>query len=106
MNSIQNQPEVNVGVDVGKSQLDIHLRPLDISFSVTNDKKGIREALSIIEKHSPARVIVEATGRLEQAFILACAKKNSLALLPIHCMSIDSQALLDNGQRRILSRHK
>lgn len=76
MNTRINQPEVNVGVDTGKYQLDIYIRPLDISFSVINDEEGIKEALCEIKKHSPHRIIIEATGRLEHAFILACSKAN------------------------------
>ena len=38
------------------------------------DEKGIKEALKQIKKYTPKRIVIEATGRLEQAFILACAK--------------------------------
>ena len=69
-----NQPEINVGVDTGKHQLDIHIRPLDISFTVTNDEEGIKKAIKEIRKHHPTRIIIEATGRLEHAFIHACSK--------------------------------
>ncbi|MDO6842176.1 transposase, partial [Paraglaciecola chathamensis] len=48
-------------------------RPLDIYFTVSNDEKGIKEAIKIIRKHSPGRIIIEATGRLEMPFIVACA---------------------------------
>jgi len=71
-----NQPEINVGVDTGKYQLDIYIRPLGIFFSVSNDEEGIKEALCEIKKHSPQRIIIEATGRLEHAFIVACSKAN------------------------------
>ena len=74
MNSINNQNEINVGVDTGKTQLDIYIRPLDIYFTVTNDEEGIKEAINEIKKHKVTRVVIEATGRLEQAFIMACAK--------------------------------
>jgi len=33
-------------------------------------------ALSIIKKHHPTRIIIEATGRLEHDFILACSQLN------------------------------
>jgi transposase len=72
----QNICDINVGVDTGKTQLDIHIRPLDISFSVANDASGIKEAIKTINKHKPTRIIIEATGRLEHEFILACSKKN------------------------------
>lgn len=68
-NTLQN---INVGVDTGKSQLDIYIRPLDIYFTVPNSDKGIKEAVKTIAKHHPQRVVIEATGRLKMPFILAC----------------------------------
>lgn len=76
MNSKKNQNEVNVGVDTGKTQLDIYIRPLDIFFSVSNDDSGIKKAINHIKKHKPTRIVIEATGRLEHAFIMACSKAN------------------------------
>lgn len=73
MNTKTNQ-SINIGVDTGKFQLDIYIRPLDIYFTVSNDEKGINEALNEIKKHKPERIIIEATGRLEMPFIMACAK--------------------------------
>ncbi len=75
MNSINNQNEINVGVDTGKTQLDIYIRPLGIYFVVSDDESGIKEAITEIKKHKVTRVVIEATGRLEQAFIIACAKE-------------------------------
>lgn len=74
MNNKNNQNPVTVGVDTGKSQLDIYIRPLDIYFSVNNDEKGVQEAIKQIRKHKPERVVIEATGRLEHLFIIACSK--------------------------------
>jgi transposase len=76
MNSTNNQNEINVGVDTGKTQLDIYIRPLDIYFTVTNDESGIEQAMKALKKHTVTRVVIEATGRLEQPFIMACAKAN------------------------------
>ena len=70
-NTLQN---INVGVDTGKSQLDIYIRPLDVYFTVSNTDEGISDAIKIIKKHKPQRVVIEATGRLEMPFILACDK--------------------------------
>ena len=76
MNTKISQKEINVGVDTGKKQLDIFIRPLGVFFSVENNKEGINKALSIIKKHHPTRIIIEATGRLEHDFILACSQLN------------------------------
>ena len=83
---IQTNQNINVGVDTGKFQLDIYIRPLDIYFTVPNDEKGIKEAVKTIKKYTPERVVVEATGRLEAPFIMACAKANLPFVVanPIH----------------------
>lgn len=85
MKNILDQ-SINVGVDTGKFQLDIYLRPLDIYFTVSNDETGIKEAMSIIKKYSVERIVIEATGRLEMPFIMACAKANLPFVIanPIH----------------------
>ena len=76
MNTKNNQNEINVGVDTGKKQLDIYIRPLDIYFTVENNQSGIKHAIRILKKHPVTRVTIEATGRLEQPFIIACAEAN------------------------------
>ncbi|TMO09505.1 IS110 family transposase [Pseudoalteromonas sp. S186] len=76
MNTINNQNEINVGVDTGKTQLDIYIRPLDIYFTVENNQSGIKHAIQTLKKHPVTRVTIEATGRLEQPFIIACAEAN------------------------------
>lgn len=85
MKNTLNQ-NINVGVDTGKFQLDIYLRPLDIYFSVSNDEKGIKEAINTIRKYKVERIVIEATGRLEMPFIMACAKVNLPFVIanPIH----------------------
>ena len=74
MNCTNNQKEITIGVETGKFQLDIYIRPIDIYFTVTNDEKGIKEAIKKIKPHKPTRVVIEATGRLEHAFIMACSQ--------------------------------
>lgn len=75
MNTTNSQKEINIGVDTGKQQLDIYIRPLDIFFSVNNDTAGIKEAIKRIKPYKPTRIVIEATGRLEHAFVMACAEK-------------------------------
>ena len=60
---------INVGVDTGKTQLDIFIRPIGLFFSVSNDDKGIKESITTITE----RIVIEATGRLEVPFVLACS---------------------------------
>jgi len=44
-NTLQN---INVGVDTGKTQLDIYIRPLDIYFNVTNDEKASNKPFALL----------------------------------------------------------
>ncbi|WP_299735811.1 IS110 family transposase [uncultured Endozoicomonas sp.] len=76
MDTKNNQNAVTVGVDTGKSQLDIYIRPLDIYFTVPNNESGVKEAIKKIKNHNPERVVIEATGRLEHLFIVHCSKAN------------------------------
>ena len=82
----KTKQNVSVGVDTGKFQLDIYIRPLDIYFTVNNDEKGIKETVKTIKKYSPGRIVIEATGRLEMPFIMACASANLPFVIanPIH----------------------
>ena len=82
----KTKQSINIGVDTGKFQLDIYIRPVDIYFTVSNDEKGIKEAINTIKKYSPERIIIEATGRLEMPFIIACANANLPFVIanPIH----------------------
>lgn len=75
MNTASNQ-NINIGVDTGKAQLDIYVRPTAHFFSVPNTDKGIKDALKIIKPYQPERIIIEATGRLEMPFVLACIEAN------------------------------
>lgn len=65
---------INVGVDTGKDFLDIHIRPLNEYFKVSNNKKGISEAIKRLRKLDIERVAIESTGRYKAEFVTACAK--------------------------------
>ena len=71
-----NQNKVYIGVDTGKHTLDVHIRPLNIDLSASNDEKGIRKLMAEFKKYNVISIVIEATGRLEHEFIIACAKHN------------------------------
>ncbi|OOF01595.1 IS110 family transposase [Salinivibrio sp. MA440] len=75
MNTASNQ-NIYISVDTGKAQLDIYVRPTAHFFSVPNTDKGIKDALKIIKPYQPERIIIEATGRLEMPFVIACIEAN------------------------------
>ena len=110
MNTKKKQ-STNVGVDTGKFQLDIYIRPLDIYFTVSNDEKGIKEAINTIKKHSPERIVIEATGRLEMPFIMACATANLPFVIanPIHIKrfagAIGQRAKTDKLDAQLIARY-
>lgn len=84
--NISQDNEINVGIDTGKTQLDIYIRPVGEYFTVSNDAKGVREAIKRIKAHQPTRIVIEATGRLEHTFVFAAAKQNLPVVVanPLH----------------------
>lgn len=64
-------PLVNVGVDVSKDTLDVHLLERDLSLSVPNDERSIASLINRLARYRLERIVVEATGRLEHAFVSA-----------------------------------
>ncbi len=43
-------------------------------FSVENTPQGVKEAVKKLRSYQPERVLIEATGRLEMAFVCAAHK--------------------------------
>ncbi|WP_341501458.1 IS110 family transposase [Gallaecimonas sp. GXIMD4217] len=70
----KNQLQIHVGVDVGKSKLDIGLHPLNLHFSVPNDEEHIPKVIQLLKQHQVQSIVTEATGRYEHAFVFACDK--------------------------------
>ena len=73
--SKQREAGVNVGVDVGKQSLDVVIHERGLHFTVANDAAGIRSLLGRLRRYRLARIVVEATGRLEYALVLAAAER-------------------------------
>ncbi|MEQ8693949.1 MAG: IS110 family transposase [Gammaproteobacteria bacterium] len=71
----QREASVNVGIDVGKQQLDVFILERERHFSVTNDAAGIRQLLGRLSRYRLARVVLEATGRREYDVMLALAER-------------------------------
>jgi transposase len=62
---------VNVGVDVGKSQLDLYLLERDRALTVPNEEPAIASLIRSLRRYRIERIVIEATGRLEQPFVRA-----------------------------------
>ncbi|WP_354469863.1 IS110 family transposase [Marinobacterium sp. MBR-109] len=83
----ESQIQINVGVDVGKSKLDIVLHPLDLHFQISNDEQSILKVVHVLKKRNIERIVVEATGRHEHAFVFACDQAN-LPIVVVNPISI------------------
>ena len=68
-------PLLNVGVDVSKDKLDVHLLERDLSFSVPNQEPAIASLIKRLARYRLERIVIEATGRLEHAFVSAAIAK-------------------------------
>ena len=58
-------PEIFVGIDVSKAQLDVAVLPSGERLSLPRDPEGIDTLLSHLRPLSPTLVVLEATGGLE-----------------------------------------
>lgn len=61
--------ERHIGIDVGKSLLDIYVYELDIHWQVENSPAGIKQLIRRLKRYRLTRVLVEATGGYERAFV-------------------------------------
>ena len=62
---------VNVGIDVGRDRLDVFIHERQLALSYSNDDVGIRALLRRLAYYRLARIVLEATGRREQALVSA-----------------------------------
>ena len=66
-------PQVFVGIDVAKRQLDIATRPCDDVWPSANDEAGIKDLLKRLRGLRPTLIVVEATAGYELSLVLALA---------------------------------
>ena len=78
MTSAPNSP-CAIGIDVSLAQLDVHILPSGEAFCLTHDSAGIRELLSRLHGRSVARVVLEATGRMQNVL----ASELNAAQIPV-----------------------
>jgi transposase len=72
-------PQVFVGIDVAKAQLDIALRPTGTRWTVSNDDAGITDLVIRLQGIGPQLIVLEATGGYQRAVVAALAA----AALPV-----------------------
>src|ERR1700680_1674183 len=70
-----NAPQIVVGIDVAKAQLDVALLPGDERWQLSNDEAGIAELISRIALLRPGLIVLEATGGYELSLTLALSER-------------------------------
>lgn len=68
--------ERNVGVDVSKDSLDIHIYETDKHWQTANTAEGVKSLIRQLKRYQLTRVLVEATGGYERGLVEACAEKS------------------------------
>lgn len=73
--AINRSKERHVGIDVGKSFLDICIYELDLYWQEENNPEGIKALIKILRRYKLTRVLVEATGGYERLVVESLAEK-------------------------------
>lgn len=68
-----------IGIDVSKTTLDIAVRPSGEQWPTNNDPEGIASLVGELQSRTPALIVIEATGGLENGVVAAL----SAAQLPV-----------------------
>jgi len=66
---------VNVGIDVGRDRLDVFIHERQLALTFSNDDAGICALLRRLAYYRLARIVLEATGRREQALVSAALER-------------------------------
>lgn len=72
--SAQSETGFNVGIDVGKAQLDVVWHETGEHLMVENNPKGIKALVKRLRKERVERLVMEATGRYERGMVLAAVE--------------------------------
>ena len=67
---------VNVGIDVGKAFLDVHIHEKALHWQENNTVEGIKRILKCLSYYKVERLVMEATGRYEFLLAEAAYHKN------------------------------
>ena len=103
--------QINVGIDVGKAQLDVYIHERDIHLTVENSAEGIRTLLARLNRYRLTRVVLEATGRYERLLAdMALAKNMPLIIVnPLqvrrYAGAIGQLAKTDKIDARIIAKY-
>jgi len=85
-NANTNVTEKNVGIDVGKSQLDIYVLELELHWQCDNSDEAIKALVTRLARYKLSRIVVEATGGYERKLVYALAERELpvVVVQPMH----------------------
>lgn len=67
---------VNVGIDAGKTQLDVVIHERDIHLTFPNTTESIKKLLGRLARYNLQRIVIEATGRCEYELVAQAVDKD------------------------------
>jgi transposase len=82
-----NALPINVGIDVGKDHLDVHLFERNLDIQVPNNPQGIRKLMTRLRRYTVTRIVAEATGRYERPLLEAAIDKG-LPLVVVNPLNV------------------
>ena len=110
-NPKKRKSSVNVGVDVGKLMLDVHIYEKNLHWQDENTPKGINRILKRLAYYRVKRLVMEATGRYQLA-LAAAAYQKSLPVCIVKPLSIrryagavDQLAKTDKIDARVIAEY-
>lgn len=71
--SSQTESRCYVGIDISAERLDVQVWPVEQRHSVVYDPAGVTQLIGVLQPLKPARIVVEATGKLEISLVAALA---------------------------------
>ena len=69
----ETEMDIVVGIDVGKTRLDVAVLPSGAQWTVANTAAGVRQMMARLQVAAPGLTILEATGGYERALVSALA---------------------------------
>lgn len=90
-----NRSERNVGIDIGKSTLDMCIYEVNLYAQYSNTPEGVKQLLKQLSRYKLTRILVEATGGYERGLVEACADKE-LPLIIVQPMQVRQFAKAQN----------
>jgi len=80
---------VNVGITISKSQLDVCIHKTQQFVSFGNDAKGIRQLVLLLDLFPVERFVLEATDRLEKPFVEAALEHGLTTYRPTNSIALN-----------------